>query len=77
MRLWFRCAHKKTSLPITRPRRDGEINRLADTYVVCLRCNERFPYSFQESRPIPERRKDRENAEADRQAEAFVRHCRG
>ena len=54
---WFSCAHKKTSLPITRPRKDPEINRLSNTYVVCLSCGEQLPYSFQESRKVLERRK--------------------
>ena len=54
---WFRCTHKKTSLPITRPRQDAEINRLNNTYVVCLSCGERLPYSFQESRKIQEERR--------------------
>jgi hypothetical protein len=54
---WFRCSHKKTSLPITRPRKDPDINRLSNTYVVCLSCGEQLPFSFQESRKVLERRK--------------------
>ena len=60
MKSWFRCTHKKTSLPITRRRKDikdVEINRLANTYVVCLSCSEQIPYSFSESRALEERRK--------------------
>jgi hypothetical protein len=57
MMSWFRCTHKKKSLPITRRRKDNEINRLADTYVVCLSCGEKIPYSFSESRVLQERRK--------------------
>ena len=53
----FRCSHKNKSLPVTRPRKDPEINRLRNTYVVCLKCGERFPYSFEEARVIAERRK--------------------
>jgi hypothetical protein len=60
MKSWFRCTHKKTSLPITRRRKDKkevEINRQANTYVVCLNCGEQIPYSFSESRVVEERRK--------------------
>jgi len=62
MRPWLskfvpRCTHKKTSLPITRRRTDIEINRLANTYVVCLNCDEKIPYSFSEDKAVHERRK--------------------
>ena len=65
MRSWFkklvpRCSHKKTSLPVTRRRKDGEINRLSNTYVICLSCGEQLPYSFTESRRVEERSKARE-----------------
>ena len=59
MKSWFRCTHKKTSLPITRRRKDSEVNRLSNTYVVCLSCNEQIPYSFSESRALAERRRSR------------------
>jgi len=61
MKSWFRCTHKKTSLPITRRRKGNEVNRLANTYVVCLSCSEQIPYSFSESRRLEERRKARED----------------
>jgi len=57
------CAHKKTSLPITRPRRDDVVNRTANTYVVCLSCGHKVPYSFTESRTVSERRKTAPDAE--------------
>ena len=59
MKSWFRCTHKKTSLPITRRRKDNEVNRLSNTYVVCLSCGEQIPYSFSESRKLEERRRSR------------------
>ena len=62
MRSWFRCTHKKTSLPITRRRKDikeGDTHRQANTYVVCLSCGEQIPYSFSESRVVAERRQPR------------------
>jgi hypothetical protein len=59
MKSWLRCKHKKTSLPITRRRKDNEINRISNTYVVCLSCDEQMPYSFNESRVLEERRKPR------------------
>ena len=59
MKSWFRCTHKKTSLPITRRRKDSEVNRLSNTYVVCLSCGEQIPYSFSESRAVEERRRER------------------
>lgn len=52
----LQCRHKKTSLPITRRRRDGDANRVANTYVVCLSCSQQIPYSFREGRVVPERR---------------------
>lgn len=60
MKSWFRCTHRKTSLPITRRRKDlGESNphRQANTFVVCLSCGEQMPYSFNESKVVEERRK--------------------
>lgn len=59
MKTWFGCKHKKTSLPITRRRKDNDTNRIANTYVVCLSCGEQIPYSFTESRTLQERRKQR------------------
>ena len=62
MRPWLsklvpRCTHKKTSLPITRRLTSAEINRRANTYVVCLSCNAQIPYSFSEDKTVRERRK--------------------
>jgi hypothetical protein len=65
---WFRCTHKKTSLPVTRPREEPQLKRLNNTYVICLSCGERLPYSFQESSKVPERRK----AQADGEPEAVA-----
>jgi len=65
MRSWFRCTHKKTSLPVTRRRKDAvepEAHRQANTYVICLSCGEQIPYSFTESRVVEERRKPRADA---------------
>jgi hypothetical protein len=61
MTSWFRCTHKKTSLPITRPREVQERNRVKNTYVVCLKCGEQIPYSHNEMKVIEERRKNRED----------------
>jgi hypothetical protein len=58
------CSHKKTSLPITRPRRDGTVNRTTNTYVVCLNCSQKIPYSFTESRTVSERRRTAADAGA-------------
>ena len=59
MRSLFSCSHKKTSLPITRPRKDREKNRVANIYVVCLKCGKELPYSFQDYKVIEDRRKPR------------------
>jgi hypothetical protein len=58
MRLWFRCSHSKISRPLTEPRKGNEINRLNNTYVECLKCGERIPYSFSEGRAVGERRRE-------------------
>ena len=64
MKFWlFRCSHKKTSQPVVRRRTDNEINRLHDTYVKCLSCEVRLPYSFSESRVVGERRRVPEERE--------------
>ena len=62
MKSWFRCTHKKTSLPIARRRtetKENEPQRQANTSVVCLSCGEQMPYSFNENRVVEERRKPR------------------
>jgi hypothetical protein len=62
MKSWFRCTHKKTSLPVTRRRKDAgerDAQRRANTYVICLNCGEQIPYSFTENRVVAERRKSR------------------
>ena len=61
---WFRCSHKKTSLPITRPRNVKERNRVANTYVVCLKCNEQIPYSHNEMKTVAEKRKRTSDTES-------------
>ena len=61
MGLWFRCAHKNTTFPITRPRKVREAGRLADTYIVCLDCGHEMPYSWNEMRVVRERRKAQVN----------------
>ena len=57
MGLWFGCAHKNTTFPITRPRKVKEAGRVADTYIVCLDCGHEMPYSWNEMRVVKERRK--------------------
>ena len=57
MGFWFGCSHKKTTFPITRPRKVKEEGRLANTYVVCLDCGLEMPYSWKELRVLKERRK--------------------
>ena len=57
----FRCSHKKFSSPMSRRRKDNVINRQLEIYVICLDCNERFPYSLSEARRVCERRKQRED----------------
>jgi len=57
MRLWLHCSHKKTSLPITRRREMKERSRVANTYVVCLKCGQQIPYSFNEMKAVAERRR--------------------
>jgi hypothetical protein len=64
MSAWFRCSHKKTSLPITRPRGIKERNRVANTYVVCLKCSEKIPYSHSEMKTLPERRRSSDTESA-------------
>ena len=59
MGLWFRCSHKNTTFPITRPRKVKEPGRRADTYIVCLDCGFEMPYSWNEMRAYKERRKAR------------------
>lgn len=59
MGLWFGCSHKKTTFPITRPRRVQQGSRRADTYIVCLDCGYEMPYSWGEMRVI---KKDRRKA---------------
>ena len=59
MGLWFRCSHKNTTFPITRPRQVREPGRKADTYIVCLDCGFEMPYSWHEMRVYKERRKAR------------------
>ena len=63
MMKWFRCTHKKTSLPIAKPRKNPETNRLFNTFVVCLKCGEQLPYSFHESRMVQDRRTARVDGE--------------
>ncbi|HWP85435.1 MAG TPA: hypothetical protein VNN17_09610, partial [Terriglobia bacterium] len=57
MKIWFRCGHKKTTFPITRPRKVKDAFRVADTYIVCLDCGYEMPYSWNEMRVYKERRK--------------------
>jgi len=51
------CSHKKTSFPITRPRKAPQARRLRNTYIVCLACGEELPYSWSEMRIVKERRR--------------------
>jgi hypothetical protein len=51
------CSHKKTSFPITRPRKAPQARRLKNTYIVCLACGEELPYSWTEMRIVKERRR--------------------
>jgi hypothetical protein len=57
MRLWFGCYHRNLGFPITRPSKQRQLGRLADTYVVCLDCGHEMPYSWNEMRVIKERRR--------------------
>ena len=56
MRLWFKCAHKKLSAPVIRPRNGDSINRLEDCYVTCLNCGQRLPFSTSAGCVVEERR---------------------
>ena len=60
---WFRCSHKKMSLPVTRRLEKKQAERRVNTYVVCLSCGQQIPYSFQEMKTIQERRKRPANGE--------------
>ena len=57
MSFWFGCSHKNTGFPITRPPKQRQVGRLADTYIVCLDCGHEMPYSWNEMRVIKERRR--------------------
>jgi hypothetical protein len=57
MGLLFRCSHKNTTFPITRPRKVKDAGRQADTYIVCLDCGYEMPYSWNEMKVYKERRK--------------------
>jgi hypothetical protein len=62
MNTWFRCKHKKTSLPVNRRRKDShdeDGQRRANSYVVCLSCGRQIPYLFREDRVVQDRRKPR------------------
>jgi hypothetical protein len=61
MSTWFRCKHKKTSLPVSRRKgyNDEQGQRKANAYVVCLNCGEQLPYLFSEDRVVQDRRKPR------------------
>ena len=51
------CSHKKTSFPITRPRKVPQARRQKNTYMVCLACGQELPYSWSEMRVVKERRR--------------------
>jgi len=44
----FRCSHEKLSTPITLPAPpDVLTGKTVETYVVCLDCGRKFPYSWE------------------------------
>ena len=72
MGFWFGCSHKKTTFPITRPRKVKEAGRIADTYIVCLDCGLEMPYSWKEMRVLKERRKALVSSERHQEGAAAV-----
>jgi hypothetical protein len=63
MKLWFGCAHEKTTFPISRAPKVRQLGRLSDTYIVCLDCGREMPYSWSEMRVVKERRSANSDAE--------------
>jgi len=57
LRFFFRCSHKETTFPITRPRKAPQARRVKNTYMVCLSCGQELPYSWSEMRVVKERRR--------------------
>lgn len=57
------CAHKRTSFPITIRKRPRAAELPADqtneTYIVCLECGKKFPYSWEKMKIQPAPRKPR------------------
>ena len=44
--VFFGCSHRKTTFPLTVPRKPGS-NVDRGTYVVCLECGSEFEYDWQ------------------------------
>lgn len=74
--LLFGCSHRKRSLPITLRKKDASGNGTpAETYLVCLECGKKFPYSWEEMRIVrPKKQKPQQPAEEHGLAAWFSRH---
>ena len=75
----FGCAHNRTSLPITmrnKSRAGGlPADQPSETYIVCLECGKKFPYSWEKMKVVSARRMFRgEAAEPHRMFGWFSRH---
>ncbi len=46
------CKHRNTSRPFTTRKKSGEQRGVAETYIVCLDCGKKFPYSLDEMKVI-------------------------
>ena len=57
MRIWFGCSHKQTTFPISRPAKERQLGRLADSSIVCLECGREMPYRWSEMRVVKDRRR--------------------
>jgi hypothetical protein len=49
----FRCSHEKLSTPITLPAPPEALSdKPSETYVVCLDCGRKFPYSWEQMKIV-------------------------
>ena len=62
--LLFGCWHRRTSFPFTSRRKNfagGPVSRTAPaTYIVCLDCGKKMPYSWEEMKVLRGRKREAE-----------------